>query len=88
MHEIGIYDLPAEIDYILKSTQALQLHYIGFSMGTTVFYIMASERPKYQLKIREQISLAPVAFLGNTRSCLKYFAPHAKTLNVSAVASK
>lgn len=83
MHEIGKYDLPAAIDYVLAKTQSTQLHYVGFSMGTTVFYIMASEHPEYQPKIRSQISLAPVAYLGNTRSAMKYFAPHAKTLNVS-----
>lgn len=83
LHEIGKYDLPGSIDYILKNTSSSQLHYIGYSMGSCVFFIMGSERPEYQPMIRSQISLAPVAFLSNTRSTLRYFAPYAKILNVS-----
>lgn len=83
LHEIGKYDLPAEIDYILVKTKASQLHYIGYSMGTCVFYIMASERPEYQPKIRSQISLAPIAHLTNMKSSLKYFIPFAPILKVS-----
>ncbi|KAL4143880.1 hypothetical protein QTP88_006135 [Uroleucon formosanum] len=82
LHEVGKYDLPASIDYILGKSNTSQLHYIGFSMGTCVFFIMGSERPEYQPKIRSQISLAPVAFLSHTRSSLRFIAPHAKMLNV------
>lgn len=83
LHEVGKYDIPATIDYILSTTNSTQLHYIGYSMGSCVFFIMASERPEYQPKIRSQISLAPVAFLSNTRSSLRFMAPYAKMLNVS-----
>lgn len=83
LHEVGKYDIPATIDYILSTTNTTQLHYIGYSMGSCVFFIMASERPEYQPKIRSQISLAPVAFLSNTRSSLRFMAPYAKMLNVS-----
>jgi len=83
LHEVGYYDLPASIDYILSMSNTSQLHYIGYSMGSCVFFIMGSERPEYQPKIRSQISLAPVAFLSNTRSSLRFIAPYAKTLNVS-----
>ncbi|VVC24411.1 Partial AB-hydrolase lipase domain,Alpha/Beta hydrolase fold [Cinara cedri] len=79
--EIGKYDLPAAIDYILIETNSSQLHYIGFSMGTSVFFIMASERPEYQPKIRSQISLAPVAYLTNSRSIVKHFAVYSKIIN-------
>lgn len=85
LHEIGTYDLPASIDYILKNTNVSQLHYIGYSMGTCVFFIMASEKPEYQSKIRSQISLAPVAYLSNTRSALRYIAPYARIINVSMI---
>ncbi|PSN34873.1 Lipase 3 [Blattella germanica] len=37
-HEMGVYDVPAMIDYILKETEEEKLHYIGYSMGTTMFY--------------------------------------------------
>lgn len=33
--EMGIYDLPAEIDFILEKTGQEKLSYIGHSQGTT-----------------------------------------------------
>ncbi|KAM0731929.1 Lipase 3 [Formica fusca] len=76
-HEIGYYDLPATIDYILEKTGHSELYYIGHSQGTTTFYVMMSERPEYNSKIKGMISLAPIAFLSNQRSplfkCLVHF---------------
>ncbi|KAL4143873.1 hypothetical protein QTP88_006128 [Uroleucon formosanum] len=85
LHEIGMYDLPAAIDYILMTTNASQLHYIGYSMGTTVFFIMASARPEYQSKIRSQISLAPVAYFTHIRSPIRYMAPYARMMNANCL---
>nr|CAD7433083.1 unnamed protein product [Timema monikensis] len=67
-HESGVYDLPAMIDYVLSRTSQSNLFYIGHSMGTTMFYVMASMRPEYNAKIRAQFSLAPVAFMSNLKS--------------------
>ncbi|KQS70596.1 lipase 3 isoform X2 [Drosophila erecta] len=67
-HEMGKHDMPATIDYILNSTEVSQLHYIGHSQGTVVFWIMASERPEYMDKIILMQALAPVAFLKHCRS--------------------
>ncbi|XP_047122127.1 lipase 3-like [Schistocerca piceifrons] len=62
-HEIGYYDLPAKIDYILAKTGQSDLYYAGHSQGTTSFYVMATMRPEYNDKIRVIFSLAPVAFM-------------------------
>ncbi|RLU17504.1 hypothetical protein DMN91_009739 [Ooceraea biroi] len=75
-HEIGYYDLPAMIDYILKETGHSDLYYIGHSQGTTVFFVMGSERPEYNAKIKGMISLAPAVFLSNQRSPLITFLVH------------
>ena len=40
-HEIGMYDVPASVDYVLKTTGKSKLNYIGHSMGTTAFFVMA-----------------------------------------------
>ncbi|XP_055389231.1 lipase 3-like [Condylostylus longicornis] len=64
-HEMGIYDLPAMIDFILKVTRFKSLHYVGHSQGTTTFFVMASTRPKYNSKITSMHALAPVAYIGN-----------------------
>lgn len=70
LHEIGIYDLPACIDYILRITDQYQLHYIGFSQGTTAFFIMASELPEYNKKISSMIAMAPIVFLEHSQNKL------------------
>ncbi|XP_075229761.1 uncharacterized protein LOC142329238 [Lycorma delicatula] len=62
-HESGIYDLPAFINKIQDRTKASQIIYIGHSMGTTVFLVMASQRPEYAKKIKLAVLLAPVCFI-------------------------
>ncbi|XP_047004161.1 lipase 3-like [Schistocerca americana] len=69
-HEIGYFDLPAMIDYILDQTRRTDLFYAGHSQGTTSFYVMASTRSDYNAKIRVMFSLAPVAFMDNMASPL------------------
>lgn len=83
-HEIGYYDMPAMIDYVLKETGKAKIHYIGFSQGTIVFWVMASMRPEYNDKIISMQALAPVGYVGNIRSPLiKAIAPFTNSLEVS-----
>lgn len=65
-HEMGVYDIPATIDYILNITSRKSLYYIGHSQGTTQFFVMGSERPEYTGKIKRQFSMAPVTFMGRS----------------------
>ncbi|XP_065225614.1 lipase 3-like isoform X2 [Planococcus citri] len=67
-HEMGIYDMPTTIDYILAQTGHSQLYYIAHSMGTTIFYVMCSERPQYNKKVKAMISFAPIAYMNHVRS--------------------
>lgn len=67
-HEMGIHDIPSTIDYVINKTGYPQLHYIGHSQGTVVFWIMGSERPEYMKKIIAMQALAPVAFLSHCKS--------------------
>ncbi|XP_055677535.1 lipase 3-like [Lutzomyia longipalpis] len=67
-HEIGVSDLPANIDYIVQHTGRSQIHYIGHSQGTTVFWVMASEVPQYNSRILSMQALAPAAYMHHTRS--------------------
>ncbi|KAG8230455.1 hypothetical protein J437_LFUL009944 [Ladona fulva] len=75
-NEMGKYDLPAEIDHVLSQTGEEKVFYVGHSMGTTMFYVMGSLRPEYNAKIRAQFSLAPVAFMSNLQTPLKFLAPY------------
>ncbi len=62
-HEIGVYDIPAMIDYALDKANRTSLTYCGFSQGTTSFLILLSTRPEYNLKITTAHLMAPVGFM-------------------------
>ncbi|XP_055300239.1 lipase 3-like [Sitodiplosis mosellana] len=64
-HEIGRYDLPATIDYVLKESNHSQCHVIGHSQGATSFFVMTSERPDYNEKVLLMTALAPPVFMGH-----------------------
>ncbi|XP_069681186.1 lipase 3-like [Periplaneta americana] len=68
LDEGGVYDLPAVIDYILEKTGKEKIIYVGHSMGTTLFYIMMSQRPEYNEKITVMIGLGPIAYAGHTKN--------------------
>jgi len=83
-HELGIYDIPAMIEQIMNKTSRTLHMYVGHSMGTTAFYVMASEVPKFSRMVRVMISLAPVAFMEHIQSPIRFLAPFAKDYEVSA----
>lgn len=62
-HEMGYYDIPAVIEYILNETEETEIYYIGHSMGSTMFLVMASTRPEYNDKVKFMIALGPVGML-------------------------
>lgn len=64
-HEIGKYDLPATIDYVLKRSNHSRVHYVGHSQGTTAFFVMASERPEYNDKILLMTAMAPPVYMAH-----------------------
>ncbi|KAL5281444.1 LIPA.2 family protein [Megaselia abdita] len=65
--ELAIYDLPASIDYILDYTNQEKIHYVGHSQGTTIYFMLLSERPEYNAKIMCGYMLAPIVFLRNIK---------------------
>ncbi|KAF2896922.1 hypothetical protein ILUMI_09252 [Ignelater luminosus] len=71
--DIGSYDLPAFIDYILRVTKHERLFYIGHSQGTLSFFILTSDKPEYNAKIRLMVALGPVAYFNNARSLIIRF---------------
>lgn len=84
MHDIGTVDVPAMIDYILDVTQQRSLHYVGYSMGGTNFFIMLSSMPEYNEKVSNAYLIAPATFLGNAQSQLMHqIASNAALIHVS-----
>ncbi|CAK1543691.1 unnamed protein product [Leptosia nina] len=68
--EIGLYDVPATIDYVLNHTHSEKLNFIGYSQGSGTFFIMCSERPGYCDKVNVLIGLAPAARQTYTKSVI------------------
>ncbi|GJQ83098.1 hypothetical protein Trydic_g20109 [Trypoxylus dichotomus] len=80
-HEMGIYDLPASLNYVANVTkQGGELIYIGHSMGTTMFFIFASMLPKEASIIKIMVAFAPVAYMTHLKSPVRYFAPFSKDI--------
>jgi len=85
-HEIGKYDVPATIDVILKRTNEPKLQYIGHSQGSTVFFVMCSEKPKYANKVQLMQALSPTVYLQENRSpVLKFISMFKGKYSVSRV---
>lgn len=64
-HEIGFYDLPAMIDFVLAATGALKTFYVGHSQGTTSLLVFLSMHPEYNRKITQAHLLTPAAFMAH-----------------------
>lgn len=79
-HEMGMYDVPAFIDYALDVTGQKDLYYFGHSMGTTMFFTGMSLRPEYNSKIRLMNAFAPVAFTEHMISPIKLIAPFSASI--------
>ncbi|XP_077291619.1 lipase 3-like [Arctopsyche grandis] len=80
-NEIGYYDLPAMIAYILENTGHSKLHYIGHSQGTTSFFVMAAERPEINEKILSMQAMGPATYMTHAETpLLKYLGPYADRL--------
>jgi lysosomal acid lipase/cholesteryl ester hydrolase len=76
---MGVYDLPAVIDYVLARTKQQDMYYIGHSMGTTMFFVLTSLKPEYNTKIRLMVAFAPVVFMSDVKSDISKLAVFSRT---------
>jgi len=79
-HESAIYDYPAAIDFILKETGQDQVFFAGFSLGTTKYFILLSEKPEYNDKILAGFMIGPTAIGKHADNHMVTLAPLAPTL--------
>eukprot|EP00742_Colponemidia_sp_Colp-10_P001768 GILJ01001891.1.p1 GENE.GILJ01001891.1~~GILJ01001891.1.p1 ORF type:complete len:434 (-),score=52.61 GILJ01001891.1:134-1435(-) len=63
--EMGLYDVPATINYILDNTGAKTLTYIGHSEGTSQMFAALSLHPNLSNKINLFIAITPIGWLGH-----------------------
>ncbi|KAL4640085.1 putative lysosomal acid lipase/cholesteryl ester hydrolase [Arapaima gigas] len=66
--EMANKDLPAVVNYIIKTTGQKQIFYVGHSQGTTIAFIAFSTMPELASKIKMFFALAPVATLKSAKS--------------------
>ncbi|XP_057380728.1 gastric triacylglycerol lipase-like [Daphnia carinata] len=80
--EMGNYDIPAIINFVLSKTGGRQMSYIGHSMGCTMFFICMSLHPELNEKIDVMIALAPAVSMAKSTAPLMVkqapFAPQIK----------
>ncbi|XP_044254846.1 lipase 3-like [Tribolium madens] len=77
-HEMGIYDLPAALYYVSNTTNKPgEIIYVGHSMGTTMFFVLASTKPQVAKNVKLMVALAPVAYMTHVKSPIRYLSPFA-----------
>lgn len=79
---MGVRDIPATIDMILKETNQTALSYVGNSLGATIFFTAISSKPEYANKINFMAALSPQVFLSHTKTPIKLLAPHLPEIKV------
>ncbi|RXG57840.1 Gastric triacylglycerol lipase, partial [Armadillidium vulgare] len=79
--EMALYDATAAIDYALNITGNTEVYYVGFSMGTTIFFALMSEKPMYAAKIKAAALMAPVAYVENIKGPLRLLANYSSDLD-------
>jgi lysosomal acid lipase/cholesteryl ester hydrolase len=71
-HEMGLYDVPAVLEHILKfNTGGEKVIYVGHSQGTCMMFAALTQKLEYfKEKVKLFVALAPVARVGNVKSKL------------------
>jgi pimeloyl-ACP methyl ester carboxylesterase len=70
--EMAKYDLPANVEYVLKTTGFETLSFVGHSQGITHALASLSTKSQLKSKINLVVALAPVAFLEYQRYWLGF----------------
>lgn len=80
---MGTKDLPAVVKFIVNETEKPgEIIYIGHSMGTTMFFVFASEFPSVAKNIKAMVALAPVTYMTHLKSPIRYLSPFAYDIEV------
>lgn len=69
-HEMGVYDVPANLKYILSTTGFSQVIYIGHSQGTTQWFIANALYKDLAQYFKAFVGMAPVAYVYNENSVI------------------
>ena len=81
---MAMYDVPAVVDFVLKTSQFWTVTYIGHSQGTEIGFAALSTNDPLNTKIDRFIALGPCAYLGDIESPIRLL----KDLTTEVVNSK
>ncbi|XP_032087572.1 putative lysosomal acid lipase/cholesteryl ester hydrolase [Thamnophis elegans] len=70
-HEMGIYDVPATINFILQETKQDSLYYVGHSQGASIGFIAVAILPHFSERVKLFLSLSPVYTLKGLRGTFR-----------------
>jgi len=72
--EMAKYDLPAIINFVLKTTGAPNLYYVGHSMGTLTAFVAFSQDQELGKKVKRFYALAPIMKVENIKGLVGFVA--------------
>ncbi|XP_070610065.1 putative lysosomal acid lipase/cholesteryl ester hydrolase [Erythrolamprus reginae] len=58
-HEMGIYDVPATVNFILQETKQESLYYVGHSQGASIGFVTLAILPNFSEKVKLFLALTP-----------------------------
>nr|CAH0102067.1 unnamed protein product [Daphnia galeata] len=77
--EMGNYDIPASIDYVLNATGEEKLAaYFGYSLGVSSFFMGAIQHPELNEKVEVMIGLGPTVSVAHLNNFFRFVAPFVK----------
>ena len=69
-HEMGVYDTPAMVDYVIKQTGVQKHYHVGMSVGATVMFTFLAARPEYNKNVKLFVAQGPSVFLKGAKNAL------------------
>ena len=72
---MGRYDIPASVDYILEKTGHSKLSFVGYSLGSALFFVSAVQSPQLNDKIQVMIGMGPTARVTTMYNIFYFVAP-------------
>jgi pimeloyl-ACP methyl ester carboxylesterase len=73
--EMADHDLPAMINFALKTSKAESLYYVAHALGTTTAFAKLSEDPEFAKKIKRFYALSPMTNIKHVKGPFGWFAP-------------
>lgn len=73
--QMAIYDSPAVIEFVQKSTGHKKIGYVGHSQGAAQMFALLSLKPEYSQIIQPFIAWAPAVMIGRMTSPMKRLMP-------------